>query len=153
MTVRLQRSDFDISAEIDALVDDRTSIGAVVSFTGMVRDMVQDQRILDMTLEHYPAMAQAELERIEAKALERWPAIQGGLIIHRYGNLKPGERIVLVVTLSSHRQAAFEAAEYMMDYLKTRAPFWKKETLEGGTSGWVEAKDKDDTALERWHQD
>lgn len=153
MTVRLQHADFDISHEVDALVDGRTSIGAIVSFTGMVRDMVNDQRILDMTLEHYPAMAQAELERIEAKALERWPTLQGSLIIHRFGKLEPGERIVLVVTLSSHRQAAFEAAEYMMDFLKTRAPFWKKESLEGGSSGWVDAKDKDDTALERWHRD
>ena len=153
MSVRLQKEDFDISREIDQLVDGRTSIGAAVTFTGLVRDMVGDARILDMTLEHYPAMAQAELERIEKEANERWPVLDGTLIIHRYGTLTPGERIVLVITLSSHRQAAFEANEYIMDFLKTRAPFWKKESLESGNSGWVEAKDKDDAALERWRKD
>jgi molybdopterin synthase catalytic subunit len=149
MTVSLQNSDFDIAAEIDALSSGDTGIGAVVTFTGLVRDMVNDERIVDMTLEHYPAMAQAELERIEEEANKRWP-LNGTRIIHRFGTLKPGDRIVLVVTASSHRQAAFEAAEFIMDFLKTRAPFWKKEKLEQGDSGWVEAKDKDDTALERW---
>lgn len=149
MTVSLQTSDFDIAAEIDALSSGDTGIGAVVTFTGLVRDMVNDERIVDMTLEHYPAMAQAELERIEEEANKRWP-LNGTRVIHRFGTLKPGDRIVLVVTASSHRQAAFEAAEFIMDFLKTRAPFWKKEKLEQGDSGWVEAKDKDDTALERW---
>lgn len=153
MTVRLQREDFDISAEMDALIDGRNSIGAAVTFTGLVRDMVKDQRIIDMTLEHYPAMAQAELERIEQEARDRWPVLEDSLIIHRYGKLTPGERIVLVITLSSHRQAAFEANEFIMDFLKTRAPFWKKEKLEEGDSGWVEAKDKDDEALKRWHRE
>lgn len=151
MTVSLQNSDFDIAAEIDALSSGDTGIGAVVTFTGLVRDMVNDERIVDMTLEHYPAMAQAELERIEEKANKRWP-LNGTRIIHRFGTLKPGDRIVLVVTASSHRQAAFEAAEFIMDFLKTRAPFWKKEKLKQGDSGWVEAKDKDDTALERWER-
>lgn len=149
MTVSLQKSDFDIAAEIDALSNGDTSIGAVVTFSGLVRDMVNDERIVDMTLEHYPAMAQAELERIELEANKRWP-LNGTRIIHRFGTLKPGDRIVLVVTTSSHRQAAFEAAEFIMDFLKTRAPFWKKERLEQGDSGWVEAKDKDDAALDRW---
>lgn len=149
MTVSLQTSDFDIATEIDALSSGDTGIGAVVTFTGLVRDMVNDERIVDMTLEHYPAMAQAELERIEEEAQKRWP-LNGTRVIHRFGTLKPGERIVLVVTASSHRQAAFEAAEFIMDFLKTRAPFWKKEKLKQGDSGWVEAKDKDDAALERW---
>ena len=153
MAVRLQREDFDIGQEIDQLVDGRTSIGAVVTFTGLVRDMVNDTRILDMSLEHYPAMAQAELERIEHQALSRWPVVDGITILHRYGTLTPGERIVLVITLSSHRQAAFEANEYIMDFLKTRAPFWKKERLQSGDSHWVEAKDKDDAATERWQKD
>jgi molybdopterin synthase catalytic subunit len=149
MTVSLQNGDFDIAKEIDTLSQGDTSIGAVVTFTGLVRDMIKDERILDMTLEHYPAMAQAELERIETEANKRWP-LNGTRIIHRFGTLKPGDRIVLVATASSHRQAAFEAAEFIMDFLKTRAPFWKKERLEQGDSGWVEAKDKDDAALERW---
>ncbi|MCV6546329.1 MAG: molybdenum cofactor biosynthesis protein MoaE [Cohaesibacter sp.] len=149
MTVSLQTGDFDISTEMDALSKGDTNIGAVVTFTGLVRDMVKDERILDMTLEHYPAMAQAELERIEQEANKRWP-LNGTRILHRFGTLKPGDRIVLVITASSHRQAAFEAAQFIMDFLKTRAPFWKKERLEKGDSGWVEAKDKDDAALERW---
>ncbi|MCT4654669.1 MAG: molybdenum cofactor biosynthesis protein MoaE [Cohaesibacter sp.] len=152
MSVSLQKEDFDIAREIDQLTDGDTSIGAVVTFTGLVRDMVKDKRILDMTLEHYPAMAQAELERIEQSALKRWP-LNASRIIHRFGTLTPGERIVLVITASSHRQAAFEAAEYMMDFLKTRAPFWKKEALESGDTGWVLAKDEDDEALERWKTD
>ena len=152
MTVSLQSEDFDIGAEIDALVAGRTSIGAAVTFTGLVRDMVADKRILDMTLEHYPAMAQAELERIETEALARWPMLEGSRIIHRFGALAPGDRIVLVVTLSSHRQAAFEAAEFIMDFLKTRAPFWKKERFADGDTGWVAAKDADDEALDRWQQ-
>ncbi|WP_373235957.1 molybdenum cofactor biosynthesis protein MoaE [Cohaesibacter celericrescens] len=152
MSVRLQAEDFDIGMEIEALVGGRTDIGAAVSFTGLVRDMIGDQRILDMTLEHYPAMAQAELERIEIEAQNRWPTLTDSLIIHRYGTLLPGDRIVLVVTLSSHRQTTFEAAEFMMDFLKTRAPFWKKETVQNGGSSWVEARDKDDRALARWHK-
>nr|WP_321456195.1 molybdenum cofactor biosynthesis protein MoaE [uncultured Cohaesibacter sp.] len=150
MSVTLQLDDFDIAKEVDALIGNRTSVGAAVTFTGLVRDMVKDQRIEAMTLEHYPAMAQAELERIEQEALTRWPTLTDSRIIHRYGTLKPGERIVLIITLSAHRQTAFQAAEFIMDFLKTRAPFWKKETLEGGQSDWVKAKDEDDEALKRW---
>jgi molybdopterin synthase catalytic subunit len=149
MTVRLQTADFDISREIDRLVGGRTDIGAVVTFTGLVRDMAKGAEILDMTLEHYPGMCEAELERIEALAHARFE-LQGSLIVHRYGRLSPGERIVLVVTMSPHRQAAFEAAEFLMDYLKTRAPFWKKETAADGSGHWVDAREADDQATERW---
>jgi molybdopterin synthase catalytic subunit len=149
MPVRLQPQDFDISAEIDALVAGRTDIGAVVTFTGLVRDMAKGAPILDMTLEHYPGMCEAELERIEGEANTRWE-LQGALILHRYGKLSPGERIVLVVTLSPHRHAAFEAAAFLMDYLKTRAPFWKKETGVDGTGHWVDARDIDEQATARW---
>ena len=149
MVVRLQLHDFDISAEIDQLVAGRTDIGAVVTFTGLVRDMAKGAPILDMTLEHYPGMCEAELERIEAEARSRWE-LQGSLILHRYGRLTPSERIVLVVTLSPHRHAAFEAAEFLMDYLKTRAPFWKKETAADGTGHWVDAREIDDAAMARW---
>ncbi len=151
MTVRLQPDDFDISAEIDRLVAGRTDIGAVVTFTGLVRDMAKGAPILDMTLEHYPGMCEAELERIDREAHARWE-LQGSLIVHRYGRLTPGERIVLVVTLSPHRHAAFAAAEFLMDYLKTRAPFWKKETAADGTGHWVDARDLDDKAMERWRE-
>ncbi len=149
MAVRLQAEDFDIGREIDALVAGRTDIGAVVTFTGLVRDMAKGAPILDMTLEHYPGMCEAELERIEVEARARWD-LQGVLIVHRYGRLTPGERIVLVVTLSPHRHAAFEAAEFLMDYLKTRAPFWKKETAGDGTGHWVDAREIDDKAVTRW---
>ncbi|WP_316860289.1 molybdenum cofactor biosynthesis protein MoaE [uncultured Cohaesibacter sp.] len=150
MSVSLQSDDFDISAELDALVAGRTSIGAAVTFTGLTRDMVADQRIMDMTLEHYPQMAQAELERIEAEALTRWPLLEGTRIIHRFGTLVPGDRIVLVITLSAHRQCAFEAAEFIMDFVKLRAPFWKKERTAEGDNQWVDAKDADKRAIERW---
>lgn len=148
MSVRLQREDFDVSAEVAALTRGRTDIGAVVNFIGICRAGPDDDRISAMTLDHYPEMAQAELERIEAEARERWP-LQGVAIIHRHGRLVPGDNIVLVVTASMHRQAAFEAASFLMDYLKTRAPFWKKEERASGT-GWVAAKDEDDAAVARW---
>lgn len=149
MPVRLQEGDFDIAAEISTLVGGRTDIGAVVTFTGLVRDMADGEPIVDMTLEHYPGMCEAELERIEAEALKRWQ-LQGTLIVHRYGKLTPGERIVLVVAMSAHRREAFEAAEFLMDFLKTRAPFWKKETAEGGNGQWVDARETDEDAIERW---
>jgi molybdopterin synthase catalytic subunit len=149
MPVRLQEGDFDITAEISNLVGGRTDIGAVVTFTGLVRDMADGEPIVDMTLEHYPGMCEAELERIEAEARKRWQ-LQGTLIVHRYGKLTPGERIVLVVAMSPHRREAFEAAEFLMDFLKTRAPFWKKETAEGGNSQWVDARETDEEAIERW---
>ena len=146
--IRVQQEDFDIGAEIAALKDGRTDIGAIVSFIGTVRDAHGD--VSEMTLEHYPGMTEKELERIEKEANDRWP-LQGSLIVHRFGPMKPGENIVLVVTLSQHRQAAFEAAEFLMDFLKTNAPFWKKEQgPEGGD--WVDARESDDTAQERWNK-
>ncbi|QEN87381.1 molybdenum cofactor biosynthesis protein MoaE [Labrys sp. KNU-23] len=148
MSVRLQREDFDVSTEVAALTHGRTDIGAVVNFIGICRAGPEDDRISAMTLDHYPEMAQAELERIEAEACERWP-LQGVTIIHRHGRLVPGDNIVLVATASMHRQAAFEAASFLMDYLKTRAPFWKKEERASGT-GWVAAKNEDDAAAARW---
>lgn len=148
MSVRLQHEDFDVGAEVAALTHGRTDIGAVVNFIGICRAGPEDDRISAMTLDHYPQMAQAELERIEAQARQRWP-LQGVTIIHRHGRLVPGDNIVLVATASMHRQAAFEAASFLMDYLKTRAPFWKKEERASGT-GWVAAKDEDDAAAARW---
>jgi molybdopterin synthase catalytic subunit len=149
MAVRLQREPFDIAAEIRALTAGRTDIGAVVTFTGICRDTAGDQRITAMMLDHYPAMAQAELERIEAEARSRWP-LQGATIIHRFGRMEPGDDIVLVVTASAHRAAAFEAASFLMDYLKTRAPFWKREETATGDTKWVSARDEDDAAAARW---
>lgn len=148
--IRVQAEDFDIGAEIERLRAGRTDIGAIVSFTGTVRDTAKGEPISEMTLEHYPGMTEKELERIDAEANDRWP-LQGSLIIHRYGPMKPGENIVLVVTLSQHRQAAFEAAEFLMDFLKTNAPFWKKE--EGAEGGdWVDARESDDAAQARWNK-
>ena len=148
MSVRLQAEDFDPGAEAARLAQGRDDIGAVVTFTGVCRRRSGGRAIRAMVLEHYPAMAQAELERIEAEARRRWP-LDDVLVLHRYGRLVPGERIVLVVTLSAHREAAFAAAEFLMDYLKTRAPFWKKEEFEDRT-GWVEARAEDDAAAARW---
>jgi molybdopterin synthase catalytic subunit len=144
MTVRLQREDFDIGAEIAALTKGRTDIGAVATFTGICRD----DGIVAMTLEHYPGMAEAEIERHVAEAQQRWPLL-GITVIHRYGRMVPGDNIVLVLTASSHREAAFAAAEFLMDYLKTRAPFWKKEEGVQG-AGWVEARQIDAAAADRW---
>ena len=135
--IRVQTEDFDVSNEIAALTKGRSDIGAIVSFSGLVRDVT-------LTLEHYPGMTERELDRIEAEAHERW-ALQASLIVHRVGELAPGDNIVLVVTASAHRKDAFEAAEFLMDYLKTRAPFWKREG-----EVWVEAKTSDDEAAERW---
>lgn len=148
MSVRLQSADFDVAAEVKAITQGRTDIGAVVNFIGICRSGPEDDRISAMTLDHYPDMAQAELERIEAEARTRWP-LDGVTLIHRFGRLVPGDNIVLVVTASRHRQAAFEAASFLMDYLKTRAPFWKKEERPAG-SVWVGAKDEDDLAAARW---
>jgi molybdopterin synthase catalytic subunit len=147
----VQREDFDIGAEVARLTAGRTDIGAVVTFTGTVRGGSGAAAIASMTLEHYPGMTEAELARVEAEAGARWP-LQGSLIVHRVGTLKPGDNIVLVVTASSHRQAAFEAAEFLMDYLKTRAPFWKKEQGPDGSEGWVESRESDDRAAERWQR-
>jgi molybdopterin synthase catalytic subunit len=144
--IRVQQEDFDIGAEIAGLRAGRSDIGAIVSFTGTVRD--QDGAVAKMTLEHYPGMTEAELARVEAEACARWP-LQESLIVHRYGSLEPGDNIVLVVTASEHRDTAFEAARFLMDYLKTSAPFWKREDGPSGAR-WVEAEARDDAATARW---
>ena len=144
--IRVQQVDFDIGAEIARLKSGRTDIGAIVTFTGTVRD--QNGAVEEMTLEHYPGMTERELQRIETEANARWP-LQASLIVHRYGTLKPGDNIVLVVTASEHRDAAFAAARFLMDYLKTSAPLWKRETGPGGTR-WVEAEPSDDDATSSW---
>ena len=154
MSVRVEEADFDIAAEVRRLTHGRTDIGAIVTFTGTVRDGADAAGancapIAEMTLEHYPGMTEAELERIEAQALARWP-LQASLIVHRHGRLLPGDNIVLVVTASRHRHAAFEAASFLMDFLKTKAPFWKKETRADGSGGWVDAREADETATCRW---
>ncbi|MCB1503800.1 MAG: molybdenum cofactor biosynthesis protein MoaE [Hyphomicrobiaceae bacterium] len=149
MAVRVQLEDFDLGREVAALTAGRHDIGAIVTFTGTVRGSDKGAPISEMTLEHYPGMTETELERIEAEATARWP-LAASLIIHRHGALRPGDNIVLVVTASPHRQAAFEAAEFLMDFLKTRAPFWKKETRMDGSGGWVDAREADDAALDRW---
>lgn len=146
--IRIQREDFDVSAEIARLTAGRPDIGAVVTFTGLCRD--EGGRLEALELEHYPGMAEAEITRIAETALERWP-LTGLLAIHRFGRIAPGGNIVLVAAASAHRQAAFDGANFLMDYLKTKAPFWKKEHLVGGGSGeWVSARDADDRALARW---
>ncbi len=152
MFVRVQTEDFDIAREVAVLTDGRTDIGAVVTFTGTVRGTAGGRAIRSMTLEHYPGMTEAELKRISMAAHDRWP-LQGSRIIHRVGTLVPGENIVLVVTASAHRHAAFDAATFLMDYLKTDAPFWKKETLSDGTGHWVDARETDRVALARWQRE
>jgi molybdopterin synthase catalytic subunit len=145
--ISVQTEDFNIDTIINDLTKDRKDIGAIVSFIGLVRDL-PDQSLQSMTLEHYPAMTEKALKGIVDTAMQRWD-INDVAVIHRVGELKPADRIVLVVTLSAHRQDAFSAAEYIMDYLKTRAPFWKKETTNNGEH-WVEAKTSDDDATSRW---
>ena len=147
--IRVQTEDFDIGAEVRRLTAGRTDLGAIVTFTGTVRDTAKGKPITSMTLEHYPGMTERELERIEAEAQARWP-LDASLIIHRVGPLAPGDNIVLVVTASAHRHAAFEAAEFLMDYLKTHAPFWKSEAGADGRAHWVDARESDDAALARW---
>lgn len=149
MAVRVQAEDFDVGRETSALTAGRTDIGAIVTFTGTVRGEAKGRPLASMTLEHYPGMTEAELERVEAEAHARWP-LDASLIIHRYGELKPGDNIVLVIAASRHRHAAFEAAAFLMDYLKSRAPFWKKETGVDGTGHWVDAREADEAALARW---
>ena len=148
MAVRVQEADFDLAAEMAALRAGRTDIGAMVSFTGLVRGASKAGAIDEMTLEHYPGMTEKALEKIEAEAQARWD-LQASLIIHRYGRLTPGEQIVLVITASPHRGDAFAAAEFLMDYLKSRAPFWKREGSGAGAE-WVDARESDEDALERW---
>jgi molybdopterin synthase catalytic subunit len=146
--IRVQQEDFDIGAEIARLKAGRSDIGAIVAFVGTVRDRAGTSTVEEMTLEHYPGMTEGELARIETEANARWP-LQASLVVHRYGRLFPSDTIVLVVTASEHREAAFRAAEFLMDYLKTRAPFWKRESGPQG-SRWVEADPRDDVAITRW---
>ena len=146
--VRVQAEDFDATAEIALLTEGRADIGAVVSFTGLCRDEAGQLSALE--LEHYPGMAEAEIGRICRLALERWPLL-GITAIHRIGKIAPGDNIVLVIATSSHRQPAFDGANFIMDFLKTAAPFWKKEHFRDGRSGnWVSARDADDAAMARW---
>ena len=152
--IKVQEEDFDIGAELAALSAGNTSIGAVASFTGVVRDMApikgETHNIRTMTLEHYPGMTEKKLAEIEAEANERWP-LAASLIIHRYGTLAPGDRIVFVACASAHRQAAFDACQFLMDWLKTEAPFWKLEETDGG-GVWVDARESDDQAAARWNK-
>jgi molybdopterin synthase catalytic subunit len=149
--IRVQTADFDPGAEIAALHAKRDDIGAVVSFVGLVRGESHGEALVSMTLEHFPGMTERELERIEREARARW-TLDDVVVVHRVGELKPGERIVLVVTAAAHRRAAFEAAEFLMDYLKTRAPFWKRELRASGER-WVDARESDDEAAGRWRKD
>lgn len=146
--VRVQAEDFDLAAETARLVDGRSDVGAVVTFTGLCRD--EGGRLAALEIDHYPGMAEAGIARICRLAIERWP-VTGLTAIHRFGRIAPGGNIVLVLAASAHRQAAFDAANFVMDYLKTSAPFWKKEHFtDGSEGGWVSAKDADDAAFRRW---
>ncbi len=148
MDVSVQREDFDASAESAALTRGRADVGATVAFVGFCRD--EGGRLSALEIEHYPGMAEAEIGRVVEEARRRWPLL-GLRVIHRYGEIAPGEQIVLVVTASSHRSAAFAAAEFLMDYLKTRAPFWKRaRRVDGTVEGWVEAKEADEASAARW---
>ena len=147
MSVRVQTEDFDVGAESRALQAE--TVGGIALFVGTVRGLSSDDGVTAMTLEHFPGMTESELERIEAEAHQRWP-LEDVTIIHRVGRLLPGEQIVMVAAASAHRQAAFDAAQFIMDFLKTDAPFWKAEERDGKTS-WVEAKDSDDAARARWN--
>lgn len=146
--VAVQAEDFDVAVETARLTAGRADVGAVVTFTGLCRD--EGGTLAALELEHYPGMAEEEIRAVAVEAIRRWP-LTGVTAIHRYGKIAPGGNIVLIVTASAHRAAAFAAGEYLMDYLKTRAPFWKKEHRKDGTSGdWVDAKSTDDAAAERW---
>ncbi|WP_375254276.1 molybdenum cofactor biosynthesis protein MoaE [Yoonia sp.] len=146
MQIRVQSEPFDTGAELNSFAQDRKDIGAVVSFTGIVRDTQGDLK--EMLIEHYPGMTESAIARIAEEARQRWK-LADVLVIHRYGPLKPGAPIMMVATASAHRAAAFEAADFLMDYLKSRAPFWKKEVTAEGAA-WVAAKDADENALDRW---
>ena len=149
MAIHVQREDFDAAAETRALTQGRADVGAVVTFVGLCRD--EGGKLAALEIEHYPGMAEAEIARVVEEARDRWPLI-GLRIIHRFGEIRPGEQIVMVATASTHRGAAFAAAEFLMDYMKTRAPFWKRARRVDGTSeGWVEAKDTDDASAARWN--
>ena len=146
--IRVQEEDFDIGAEFARISDGRTAIGGVAAFVGLVRDLAGDQPTSAMTLEHYPGMTERQIARIEAEARRRWQ-LDDVTIIHRYGRLEPGDRIVLVLTSSAHRQAALESCQFLIDWLKTKAPFWKREESPEGER-WVEARVSDDKAAARW---
>jgi molybdopterin synthase catalytic subunit len=146
--IRVQAEDFDVGAELAKLTEGNHAIGGLAVFVGLVRDLAGDSEISAMTLEHYPAMTEKMLAEIEAEAKGRWP-LEASLVIHRYGRLEPGDQIVMVAAASAHRQAAFEACEFLMDWLKTKAPFWKLEETDQGAQ-WVDARDSDDTAAARW---
>ena len=146
--IKVQREDFDIGGEISRMTKDNTAIGGLACFVGLVRDIAGDAKITSMTLEHYPGMTERQLEKLEAEARQRW-SLQDVLIIHRFGKLLPGDRIVLVVTASSHREASLQACEFLIDWLKTKAPFWKLEDMGIGAK-WVAARDEDDDAADRW---
>jgi molybdopterin synthase catalytic subunit len=150
MSVRVQREDFDIGVELDALTRGATGIGGVASFVGLVRDMADGSDVSAMTLEHYPGMTERQLEAIEREARQRWP-LAACLIIHRHGRLEPGDRIVLVACASAHRDAALQACHFLIDWLKTKAPFWKREDTPDGER-WVDAKETDDAATEKWRR-
>ena len=147
-TIRIQETDFDIAREIAALTAGRSDVGAVVTFSGICRGSENGEPIAALTLEHYPGMAEAEIKRHTDEAMSRWP-LTGLTVVHRVGRITPGENIVLVLAASQHRQAAFQAAEFLMDYLKANAPFWKREESASGTS-WIAARDHDDDAAARW---
>ncbi len=149
MTVKVQSEDFDVGAELERLTRDNHNVGGMVSFVGLVRDLGGEDALKAMTLEHYPGMTEKMLAEIEAEAQARWP-LEGSLIVHRYGRLEPGDRIVLVATASAHRQAAFDSCAFLIDWLKTKAPFWKLEETDKAGARWVEAKQSDDRAAERW---
>jgi len=150
MEIRVQRENFDAAAEARALTKGRADVGAVVTFVGLCRD--EGGTLAALEIEHYPGMAEDEIARVVEQARARWPLL-GVRVIHRYGGIAPGEQIVLVATASTHRGAAFAAAEFLMDYMKTRAPFWKRaRRLDGSVEGWVEAKDADDASAARWER-
>ncbi|HIP80303.1 MAG TPA: molybdenum cofactor biosynthesis protein MoaE [Kiloniellaceae bacterium] len=146
--IRVQEQDFDVGAELARLTEGNTAIGGLAVFVGLVRDMAGGSGISAMTLEHYPAMTEKMLAEIEAEAQARWP-LEASLIIHRYGRLEPGDQIVMVAAASAHREAAFEACQFLMDWLKTKAPFWKLEETDQGAQ-WVDARSSDDAAAARW---
>jgi molybdopterin synthase catalytic subunit len=148
--IRVQAEDFDVGAELKRLTTGNTSIGGVALFVGLVRDIAGGKPVTEMTLEHYPGMTERQLEKIEAEARARWP-LDATLIIHRYGRLLPGDQIVLVICASAHREAAFEACAFLVDWLKTKAPFWKSEATPEGPR-WVEARAEDDQAAARWQR-
>ena len=148
--IRVQSEDFDVGAETARLTEGRTDVGGVCTFVGLVRNMAGGARVGAMTLEHYPGMTEKQLGKIEAEARARWP-LQDVLIIHRYGRLEPGDRIVMVATASAHREAAIRSCEFLIDWLKTKAPFWKLEDTLSGAK-WVSARTEDDKAADRWEK-